>query len=145
MEATWGDAGLTQRDDNVELVRWVMEAYHAGDFDALLELLDPEVEIVEWPEAPDHRTFRGRDGALEAFESWGDAWEWVRVDVDEIVGADDRVLLSGRTRAKGKGSSLEVEMDAFNVYTVRDGRVVRIEFFTTREPALHAAGLTESV
>jgi ketosteroid isomerase-like protein len=136
---------MTQRDDNVEVVRRLMEAYEAGDTDAVLALADPDIEIVEWPEAPDHRTFRGHAGVLQAFASWAEAWEWVRVDVEEIVGANNRVLLSGRTRGKGKGSSLEVEMGAFNVYTLRDGKVTRTEFFTSEEPALRAAGLTEPV
>ena len=33
--------------------------------------------------------------------------------------------------------------EAFNVYTVRDGKVTRMEFFTSREPAERAAGLRE--
>jgi hypothetical protein len=34
--------------------------------------------------------------------------------------------------------------EAYNVYTLRDGKVTRIEFFTTKEPALRAAGLGET-
>jgi hypothetical protein len=56
--------------------------------------------------------------------------------------AGDRVLVCGRTRGKGKGSAVEVEI---NAYTLRDGKVTRMEFFTTEEPALRAAGLETSI
>jgi ketosteroid isomerase-like protein len=129
---------------NVALVRRLMEAFDRGDFDAQLSMLDRDVELVEWPEGPDQRRFRGHDGAGQAFESWFEAWEWLRNDVQEFVEAGDKVLARGRTYGKGKGSAVEVAIDAFNVYTVREGKVTRIEFFTTEEPALRAAGLDKS-
>jgi ketosteroid isomerase-like protein len=130
--------------ENVEIVRRAMAAYEAGDLDTQLEVLDPNIELVEWPEGPDQRTYRGHTGAVRAAESWAEAWEWLRNDVDEIVETGDKVLVCGRTFGKGKGSSVEVAIDAFNVYTLRDGKVTRIEFFTKKEPALRAAGLDES-
>jgi ketosteroid isomerase-like protein len=130
--------------ENVEIVKRAMAAYEEGDLDAQLAILDPDVELVEWPEGPDQRTYRGHAGAVRAAESWGEAWEWLRNDVDELVEAGDKVLVRGRTFGKGKGSAVEVAIDAFNVYTLRDGKVTRIEFFTMKEPALRAAGLEES-
>jgi ketosteroid isomerase-like protein len=121
-----------------------MEAFEQSDIDAQLEILDPAVELVEWPEGPDQRTYRGHDGARQAMASWFEAWEWLRNEIEEIVEVGDKVLVCGRTHGKGKGSAVEVAIDAFNVYTVREGRVTRIEFFTTREPALRAVGLETS-
>jgi ketosteroid isomerase-like protein len=66
----------------------------------------------------------------------------MRLDIEEITEAGDRVLLKLHQRAKGKGSEIEVEITSFNVYTFRDGKVARIELFIEREPALEAAGLT---
>ena len=137
MEAARGDAGLTNR----EVVQRLAKPFEADDTDTQLALLDPDIELVEWPDAPDRRTFRGHAGAIEAASSWNEVWERLRNETDEIVEAGDRVLVSGRTRGKGRGSSVEVEIETFNVYTVRDGKVTRIEFFTSREPAIRAAGL----
>jgi ketosteroid isomerase-like protein len=137
LEAAWGDAGLT----GPEVARRVTAAYGVGDTDTLLALLDPEVELVEWPDAPESRTFRGHDGAREAMRSWAEAWEWLRSDIEEIVEVDDRVLVCCHTRGKGRGSAVEVETGTYNVFTVRDGHAIRIQFFTSKEPALEAAGL----
>jgi ketosteroid isomerase-like protein len=129
--------------ENSELVRRVMEAFDR-DPTSVPQLLAADVELIEWPESPDQRTYRGREGALAAFESWSEAWESVGVEIDELVESGDHVLARGRTHGRGKGSSVEVSMDAFNVYTIRGGEVARIEFFTTEEPALRAAGLSHS-
>jgi ketosteroid isomerase-like protein len=130
--------------ENVEVVHLLLEAYERDDVVAQLALMDPEVEIVEWPDSPEATTYRGHAGAIRAGETWSEAWEWIRNEVDDFVDAGDRVLVCGRTRGKGRGSTVEVAIDAFNVYTVRDGKVTRMEFFTSREPALRAAGLTQS-
>jgi ketosteroid isomerase-like protein len=126
------------------VVRSLMAAFERGDVDAQLTLLAPDVEIVEWPDAPDPRTFRGHAGARRAREAWAEVWEWLRSDVEEVAEAGDRVVVCGRTHAKGKGSAVEVDVEAFNVYTLRDGRVTRIELFTSKGPAMRAAGLTEA-
>jgi ketosteroid isomerase-like protein len=124
---------------NVAVVRRLTEAFDRHDVDAQLALLDPDVELVEWPETIDQSTYRGHDGAIKAFQSWFEAWERLRNEVDEIVENGDKVLVCGRTHGKGRGSSVEVVIDAFNVYTIRNGKVTRMEFFTTEEPALRAA------
>ena len=129
--------------ENVELVRHLIDAFAAGQREELLPLLDPEVVISEWPEAPDAKTLRGHAGVLEIARSWDETWAWVRTEVDEFVEAGNFVVTYGRTRGKGRGSEVEVEIDAFTVYEVRDGKVTRMEFFISKEPALRAAGVTE--
>ena len=130
--------------ENVEVVHLLLEAFDRDDVVAQLALMDPEVEIVEWPDSPEANTYRGHSGAIRASETWSEAWEWLRNEVDDLVEAGDKVLVCGRTRGKGRGSAVEVAIDAFNVYTLRDGKVTRMEFFTSKEPALRAAGLTQS-
>jgi ketosteroid isomerase-like protein len=129
--------------ENAEVVRRMSAAFEERDFETLLTFLDPEVEVTEWPEVLDSRTYRGHDGLFAAVESWAEAWEWIHTEIHEIVENGDRVLVRGRTRGKGRGSEVELEMDTFHVYTFRDGKATRITFFTSEEPALRAAGLSE--
>jgi ketosteroid isomerase-like protein len=129
--------------EKIAIVRNWTDAFNRRDFDSVIEDLDPEIELHEWPAAPDARIYRGRDGVRKALDSWFEAWEWMQVDIEDIVEAGDRVLVTLHQRARGRGSAVEVEIDTSNVYTFRDGKVFRIELFTDREPALEAAGLTK--
>jgi ketosteroid isomerase-like protein len=135
------DAAQVQ-SENVAKVREYMDAFNRRDLDALVADADPATELHEWPNAPGAETHHGPDGLRRAFQKWFEVWEWMRLDIEEITEAGDRVLLKLHQRAKGKGSEIEVEITSFNVYTFRDGKVARIELFIEREPALEAAGLT---
>ncbi len=131
--------------EKAQLVHEFVEAFNRRDFDWLVHnTLDPQVELHEWPAAPGSAVYHGHEGARRAVDTWFEVWEWMRVEIEDIVEVDDRALVTAHQRAKGKGSAVEVEVDTFNVYTFRDGKVIRIELFTERDPALEAAGLTSN-
>jgi ketosteroid isomerase-like protein len=127
---------------NVALVRRFVEAFNHGDLEAMLAGVDPEVELHEWPTAPGAQSFAGPEGARQALEGWFEIWEWMRIQIEDLVDLGDKVLVTLHQQAKGKESAVEVEIRSFNVYTFRDGKIVRLQLFTEREPALEAAGLT---
>jgi ketosteroid isomerase-like protein len=133
------DAGVSE---NLALVQRFVEAFNRGDVDWMAERTTPDVQLDEWPTAPGAQSYRGREGVREAMSSWFEVWEWMKVEVVDVVEVDDRVLVTLDQRAKGKGSEIEVEIRSFNVYTVRDGKVSRLQLFTEREPALGVAELT---
>jgi ketosteroid isomerase-like protein len=139
VEEARGDAGLSESGNIAAARRWV-DAFNRRDVDALATEADPEVELHEWPAVVGARTYHGPDGVREAIDSWFEVWEWMRVEVEDIVEAGDRVLITLHQRAKGTGSEAEVEIRSFNVYTFREGKAVRIELFTEREDALAAFG-----
>jgi ketosteroid isomerase-like protein len=128
--------------DNVELIRRFVDAFNRGEVESMAEHYDPDVELHEWPTAPGASVYRGAEGVLSAIDGWFEIWEWMRVEIVELVDAGDDVLVILDQRAKGKGSEVEVEIRSFNVYTFRDGKVIRIQLFTEPEPANEAAGLT---
>jgi ketosteroid isomerase-like protein len=53
------------------------------------------------------------------------------------------VLVIARHRGRGRGSGAEVETLFYEVYTLRAGKIVRVDEFTKRAEALEAAGLRE--
>ena len=71
-----------------------------------------------------------------------DVWEKIRFEPLEFVDAGERVVVVERLVGKGKGSGVEVAQTWGAVWTVRDGRVVRMELsYPDRDAALAAAGL----
>jgi ketosteroid isomerase-like protein len=129
-------------EQNLQRTRHLLDAFNRLDVDSVAGDFDAEVELHEWPTAPGAEIYRGIDGVRLALDSWFEIWEWMQVEIVDLVDAGDRVLVTLDQRAKGKGSEAEVEIRSFNVYTFREGKVIRMELFTEREPALDAAGLT---
>ena len=64
-----------------------------------------------------------------------------RADVSELLDAGGQVLVSATARGRGKLSGVETTWDTWQLWTVRNGKLVRGQGFTSREEALAAAGL----
>ena len=88
---------------------------------------------------------RRRRGTTRFGPAWlaGKAWNEYEVTHEEFVDAGDRVVVTLHLRARGRGSGVEIDARFFDVYTIRDGEIVRMDEFTERSAALEAAGLRE--
>jgi ketosteroid isomerase-like protein len=128
--------------ENVEAVRRAYEAFDT-DLDALLLLLDPEIEWVSPSDSiePGHR--RGHSGVRDAFAATAMAWDHPTHTPEEFTDASDKVLVTVTFRAHGRGSGMEAERTEFHVWTVQSGAIVRFEWFYQRQEALEAVGLAE--
>jgi ketosteroid isomerase-like protein len=125
-------------EEDVRVVQRCLAAFDAGDAAAALGFLHEDVEY-DLTTFPDGQVYRGRDGVREAFRVWLGAWDDYRQERDEVFAVGDRVVVCVRESGTGKGSGIRLERRQFGVWTVRDGSVVRIEFFPTRDEAVAAA------
>jgi ketosteroid isomerase-like protein len=133
---------MSMSQKNVEIVRRVYEAYISADFDATFDLLDPAVEF-DARNRPEGGLYHGHAGVAEAVRIWTGAWAAWRIELEEILDAGDHVVAFERQSGRGKGSGVRVAEETASVFTLREGKVVRIEWFLNRAEALEAAGLNE--
>ena len=129
-------------EENVEIVRRINDAYLAGDFETALGLIDPDVEF-DISMRPDGKVYRGHEGVIEGLRTWTGTWEDYSFEVTELIDAGEHVIAVDRQSGRGKGSGMPLEHSFSAVYTIRDGMVVRMAWFTNRADALEAAGLSE--
>jgi uncharacterized protein len=130
-------------DENVEIVRSGFEAMQRDGWEALFTLIDPEFELTTPPDlAMEPDTYSGAEGLRRYFESFEDAMEDIRVVPEgEILGAGDKVFVPFRLSARGRETGIEGTQHAFQVWTMRGGKGLRVQIFASRERALEAAGL----
>ena len=111
-------------------------ALRHSDFDAARGLLDPD---VSWQGLRDEWVCHGREEVIDTFR-W--ALEQRReIDALEFTRGGDQVVLG--VRGQKIGPPEEPLDQIFNVFTLRDGRIVRIDDYRDRRKALMAAGLSE--
>jgi ketosteroid isomerase-like protein len=127
--------------ENVEIVRraFAYEMYGLGDRAEAEAIFDPYVVMKPTEEGPSY----GLDAIRDNFEHWKVAWEELDVTIEELIDAGDRVFLTAHHRGRGRGSGVEVDTRLYSVYTLRDGKVLRIDEYADRAEALEAVGLAE--
>jgi ketosteroid isomerase-like protein len=130
--------------ENVEMVQRAFDAFNRGDRDAAVADVAPDFEYVASGAIPGATgKYRGPEG-FKRFTGWLlDQFDEARVELTEVIDAGDQVVVRARSRGRGRRSGAETSWDTWQVWTVRDGKAVRGEGFTSREEALEAAGLSE--
>ena len=129
--------------ENVEIVRAVYEAWMRGDFEAVFERFDSEIEWFPPPDVSSSGWRRGHEGVRQSLAGWIGAWDDYHYELRELIDAGDDVLAEGWHRGRGRTSGVEVSEEIFSVWTLRAGQVVQQRMFRDRTQALEAAGLRE--
>ena len=108
------------------------------------DLIDPQIVVVDH-DIPDAGDYRGHEGFRKwLLEDWASAWESYTVEVPQLLDAGDTVVSVFTLTARGKGSGISVtrrNATVNTVNTVKNGRLTRVEYYTTEQEALTAAGL----
>ena len=127
--------------ENVEIVRRGFEHFLATG-EPLWETLHEEL-VVRDHDIPDAADYQGYAGLGRWQEDWSAAWDHWRWEPEEFIDAGDRVVGVLRVHAKGRGSGVDVERVDGAMWTLRAGKVVRLDYYGSKADALKAAGLTE--
>ena len=104
------------------------------------DTIDPDVEVHDH-DIPDADTYRGHSGYLKWLEDWGAAWSEVSLEPERWIDAGGKIVLVLRLTAKGRGSGVEVTRRDGMVWTFRDGKTIRVDYFNNEAQALEFAGL----
>jgi ketosteroid isomerase-like protein len=127
--------------ENVEIVRRAIayEYYGVGDRAEAQAIFHPQVVLNPIDEAASS----GIDAMRADYERWASAFDEFKVTVEEIIDAGDQVVMVAHHQGRGRASGVEVDTRLYEVYTVRDGKVSRVDEYTERGEAFEAAGLSE--
>jgi ketosteroid isomerase-like protein len=131
--------------ENVEIIRQAFEAYDSGDPSAFLDLYDPDIVLRVEPPFVESGTYHGAQEVehwyTRFFGSFGASY---RMELKEVIEAGDSVVAIHQPRARGRSSGAEVRSRSVPViFTMRGGKVIRIDHPASRQAALEAVGLSE--
>jgi ketosteroid isomerase-like protein len=128
--------------ENVEVVRRLLDAFNRDNTDTVLAAFDEGCEIDEPPQMPDRPTagYRGHNGVRE----WMGNLRGVGGASFELRAATptgDALLCELASRGRARGSDVPIEWTTFAVFHVRHGKITRIRVFLEKGEALEAVGL----
>ncbi|MGI9020785.1 MAG: nuclear transport factor 2 family protein [Solirubrobacterales bacterium] len=128
--------------ENVEVVRQMLEAYHRGDAEASLAHFDPEV-TVDVSRRGEGGVGRGREELRRITVEWVREWDNWHEEVEEIRDLGSQVYVIAIQRGRGKRSGIEVENRYALLYEFKGDKISRMTGYRNPEEALQAAGLSE--
>jgi ketosteroid isomerase-like protein len=132
-------------EENLQLVREGFVAMERGDVEALVAISDPEVEWINPEYAVEPGTRRGPEGFRKAVRATHEIFDEVKFEIEEMIEVGDRVVATGTMMARGKGSGLEVAQSFGIVFTIREGRLIRFQWFRDPSEARAAAESADEV
>jgi ketosteroid isomerase-like protein len=130
--------------ETVEVVRRAYEAFNRRDLEGVFADAAPELEYVATGAIPGAAgMYRGPQAFSQFLDRWWGEFHEPHVEVHELIDAGDQVLAVLTFRGRGKQSGVETNWSLCQLWTLRDGKAVRGQGFTSREDALEAAGVHE--
>ena len=100
-----------------DIVREVSERWNAGDFEGLLELYHDDVSVHTGEHWPERHVLEGKAAFRESIDEWLTVWESIAVETDHVEGT----------------------MPIHIVFTVRDGKIARVDWCPDHERAVATA------
>ena len=123
--------GVSQ--ENVEVVRRFLLA----EVEDAMAYADPGIVWNPAEESAGH----GHDAVRASLDRWKSEWDDYELRPEQFEHMGDRVLVTVRLRGRGRGSGVEIDARFYDVFTLSDGKIVRMDQFTEQSEALEAVGL----
>jgi ketosteroid isomerase-like protein len=129
--------------ENVEIARRGYEAYNRDGPYAILDFLHPDI-VWGTPEQDMNPagTFQGHAGVRQFLDEFFEVFENAEIEPEEFIDSGERVVVPFRFKAKARASGIEFEEHWVHIWSLRDGKAVRLDQYTDRTAAFEAAGLS---
>ena len=128
-------------EENVRIVREMIDAFLRRDYARALESFDSAVE-GDFTHMMDGRMTVGPEELSAEVARWTSDWRELHTEVEEIRPAGDRVFMVLSQRGIGRRSGAETELRYAQIFTLRDRRIVAMKTYLDVDEARAEAGLT---
>jgi ketosteroid isomerase-like protein len=130
--------------DNVELLRPIYDEWARGNWQPRFDVYAPDMEWGWSDEFPGAGVAPDDTDKSERLRQWLSGWQDWRCEAERFVAEGDTVVALTRYRGRGKTSGAAVDTEGAHVWTFRDGKVIRLVVYSSRDTALRDAGLTDA-
>ena len=132
--------------ETMEVVQSLIEGFNRRDDDwqSVLAVLDPDIDVVDLDISLDAERFRGHAGVRKWLRFWSDAWEGWRIEGLEVrpVGEDRAIALFVMV-VTGQESGIELSRRDALVCTLRADKIAAMTYYNDQQQAIDAIDLSK--
>lgn len=141
------NAALEEADTGsaLDAARRIYAEYRRGGVDAFASALHPDYELhMDTLFFLDGRVYRGVEGFKRWRSEMEELWEEDNFEPQGVrFGTDDRFVVLGRLRVKGRGSGVEIDQPHAHLLERRGGKIVKQTMYSDLGAALRDAGIED--
>src|SRR4029078_7442959 len=101
------EASSDAQRQNVELTRRGFDAYNAGEHEAVVALLHPDVDLLADHELLNSGSFTGHEGVRRWSAEWMEGWDEFSIEANTVETIGEHfVLVDAHQVARGAGSGI---------------------------------------
>jgi ketosteroid isomerase-like protein len=101
------------------------DAFARADVPTILSTLDEQIDWRSPANLPHGGHFGGRDQVGRFFQGIGEHWETLTVDIDQVLGDGDTVVVLASARGRLRATGEDTGYSAAHAWTLRGGVPVR--------------------
>ena len=110
-------------EENVEVTKLAVAALNRGDYGGVEELYTTDAVLQDLQNAPDQPvTAEGGQAIRQTLKLWADAFDELRVDIEEYIDGPNTVICAAHWKGQGKTSGISIDVHQFDLYEFRDGK-----------------------
>jgi uncharacterized protein len=141
-QAERGDAPYS----NLELVTSGYAAFAAGNMDAVMALLAPELIWHEADSLPYGGVYHGPEAVMEnIFSAITQDWDQYEAEPLRFIDAGDHIVVLGEYRGIHRESGKVLQAPFAHFWRMKNGRLIEFHQFTDTMAWMEAAGLARTV
>ena len=124
---------------NADLLQPIYEEWSRGNWRPSFEVYDPEMKWGWSDEFPGLAgVYVDHDDPNPRLRNWLSGWEHWRAVPEDYLELGNHVVVLATYQGRGKGSGVEINQEGAHVFEFRDGKVIRLEIFASRDKAIES-------
>ncbi len=138
------DTARAMSQENVEVVRALVDHWNAGVRSVLTEYLDPAVELESPFSSVSGEPYRGHAGIEQWVRDVDEQFAEWQIELDDVREVGNTVIAIGSIRGRGRASGIAIQFSsAFVAHFGSNDRITRARIYPDVNEALEAVGLSE--
>lgn len=129
---------------NVETVKAFYAALNRNDIPAILKLIDPQIERIEFEGLPSEGNYRGYAEFKEHVSKARETWAEGGCEPERLVSLGDKVIAFVYVRVRLKNKSEWNEGRVADVFTLQNNKITQMRTFAETQQALDWLGIKET-
>jgi ketosteroid isomerase-like protein len=130
-------------EEDLDVIRRWRDSWNATDLDAFADTFDADAELITDPSWVEAGPFKGRAAIKGWFEGLKESYERETIILRELFEAGDKVVARIDWQTRGRATGIETVLDATSVNVIKNGKIVRQQWYFDHAKALEVVGLPE--